>query len=386
MLLIIPFMAVISCSKDSNNETLIEVTCGDGIQNGDETGVDCGGSCGVFCIPDNALEGEVITRLVLNANSEHILTGPLLVRDGAILEIEAGTIIKAESNRNAYIAVAKGGKFYVWGKEDNPVIMTSNSDNPAPGDWGGIIICGNARNNKGTNARSDLVDIFYGGADSTFSSGVIQYLRLEYTGENYSASKKFNGITFYGVGSFTTAEYIQSYNSAGNGIEIVGGTMNAKNFISLKSGQNGLVIRGGWNGNGNSWFIANAGESGLVIENSLEDPMAMPITSTELNNISIVGPEMNGAILYTNGGGIVNLNEIYTSNIELGININSSFESTLVDEGNLNLNPILFDGTSSNFVRTNYNGSTQFYTEGNTVGAGNGALKPVWANNWTVGF
>jgi hypothetical protein len=382
---LIVFIFFLSCSNNDIN-VISTSTCYDGIQNGDETGVDCGGSCITSCIPENSLEGVLITRMVLSANIEYKLTGPLIIRDGATLEIEAGTVIKAQKNKNAYIAVAQGGKIYVWGNENNPVVITSDEENPAPGDWGGIVICGKAPTNKGMNARSELVDYFYGGTDPELSSGIIKYLRLEYTGENFTSSKRFNAITFYGVGSFTTVENIQAYESLGNGFEIVGGTINAKQLISTNTGINGVKVTGGWNGFGNSWYISGANNSGIALENNDTNTVSLPLTTGNLNNISIIGPFLNSALNYTNGGGIFNIDEIYTSNINLGINVNSALESSLVENGSLNINNIEFDNSGNNLIKTNFTGSNSFFVEGNSIGAGNSEQKPNWANNWTIGL
>ncbi|MCF8274787.1 MAG: hypothetical protein K9I95_13260 [Flavobacteriaceae bacterium] len=379
------FIFFISCSNNDIN-VLTTSTCYDGIQNGDETGVDCGGSCSTPCIPDNALEGVLITRMVLSANIEYKLIGPLIIRDGATLEIEAGTVIKAQKNKNAYIAVAQGGKIYIWGNENNPVVITSDEENPAPGDWGGIVICGKAPTNNGMNARSELVDFFYGGTNTELSSGIIKYLRLEYTGESFTSSKRFNAITFYGVGSFTTVENIQAYESLGNGFEIVGGTINAKQLISTNTEINGVKVTGGWNGFGNSWYISGANNSGITLENNDTDAVALPLTTGNLYNMSIIGPFSNSALNYTNGGGIFNIDEIYTSNINLGININSTLESSLVENGDLNINNIEFANSDNNLIKTNFSGSNSFFVEGNSNGAGNAEQKPNWANNWSIGL
>lgn len=361
-------------------------TCDDGIKNGDETGIDCGGSCYNSCLPENTLEGVIITRLVLIPNIEYILTGPLLVRDGAILEILAGTVIKAQKNKNAYIAIAQGGKIYTWGNETDPVVITSGEANPQPGDWGGIIICGKAPTNNGINARSELVDIFYGGTDSNFSSGLLRYLRLEYTGATSLESKVFNGITFYGVGSFTTVEHIQTYKSLGNGFEIVGGTINPKYLISTDSNKNGIEINSGWNGSGDSWYLSNSNASGIKLGNNKNNPVAVPLIAGNIDNVSIIGPESTGSFQYTDGGGVINMNDIYTSNSELGININGTLENTMVENGNLRIYNIQFDNTTANFKSTNFIGSNIFFTEAISIGAGNSAGKPDWANYWSIGF
>lgn len=49
--LLLPFILLIgvSCSNDEDSDVLAEANCSDGIQNGDETGIDCGGSACTPC-------------------------------------------------------------------------------------------------------------------------------------------------------------------------------------------------------------------------------------------------------------------------------------------------------------------------------------------------
>ncbi|WP_299125626.1 hypothetical protein [uncultured Winogradskyella sp.] len=374
-----------SCSDDDRPATIV-TSCDDGVQNGNETGIDCGGSCYDSCVPDNALEGALVTRRVLVSNIDYKLTGPYIVRDGGTLEILAGTKIKAFTDSNAYIAVAQGGQIFIWGNADNPVVITSDSENPEAGDWGGLIICGQAPTNNAINSRSELGDIFYGGTDNETSSGVIRYLRLEYTGALFRDEKRFNALTFYGVGSFTTVQNIQAYESLGNGFEIFGGRINATNLVGLNTNLSGIKISGGWNGTGSSWYLSNQNKSGIELGNNEFDFSAEPATSATIDNVTINGPLSNSAIHYTYGGGLFNLNNVYTSQIQLGINVNSTTESDMIDNGNLFVNTIEFDNPLTNFNGSNYNGTTNFYTEGSTNGAGNRSLSPLWAENWTIGF
>lgn len=372
----------------STNDTLAEqeVTCDDGIRNGDETGIDCGGICFNTCFDENALEGFLVTRRILSADIEYKLTGPYIVRDGAELEIEAGTVIKATPNSDAYIAIAQGGKLFVLGNANEPVVITSDSNNPQPGDWGGVVICGQAPTNNGINARSDLGDIFYGGTNTGTSSGNIRYLRLEYTGALFRNEFRFNALTFYGVGSFTDIQNIQSYESLGNGFEILGGNISATNLVALNSNLSGIKISGGWTGSGTSWYLSNQNIAGIEMGNNTDDIFATPTNDVTLENISINGPLTNAALFYKDGGGFFDLSNVYTSQIELGININSAIESSMVDNGDLLINTIEFDNPEANFNPTNYTGSNPFYSEGTTNGAGNRNLAPNWAQNWTIGF
>ena len=143
-------------------------------------------------------------EIVLESSTVYNLTGAIVVADGATLTIPAGTLIKATGGTSAYIAVAQGGKININGNASNPVVMTSGNATQAPGDWGGLVLCGRAPINDvsgGTSsAQSEVADLTYGGTISNDSSGSIRYLRIEYTGANFSAVKEFNGVSLFGVG------------------------------------------------------------------------------------------------------------------------------------------------------------------------------------------
>jgi len=191
---------VLTCSSDDNGQDVPLVSCTDGKFNGDETGVDCGGSCPNFCPVENGLEGDLVkVRLFLNPNLDYVLTGPLIIRDGTKLEIPEGTVIKVLPNRGAYIAIAQGAQFFAWGSKEKPVVITSASENPQPGDWGGLIVCGMAPTDSGQIERSEVGDIFYGGNEVNDSSGVFRYLRIEYSGDTFRDTNIFSGVSFFGV-------------------------------------------------------------------------------------------------------------------------------------------------------------------------------------------
>ena len=86
-----------SCSGDDNgggNPTT--PTCDDNIQNGDETGVDCGGSCEPCENPATTLTGSISEDMTLDPAETYVLQGSFSVESGATLTIPAGTTITAE--------------------------------------------------------------------------------------------------------------------------------------------------------------------------------------------------------------------------------------------------------------------------------------------------
>src|SRR5687768_6308798 len=83
----------------------------------------------------------------------YFLDGCVTVPNGVTVTIPAGTIFLGDTTvggEGAFI-VERGGRVIAIGAANNPIIFTSARKNPAsrkPGDWGGIIVAGNATNNR----------------------------------------------------------------------------------------------------------------------------------------------------------------------------------------------------------------------------------------------
>ncbi|RIV48939.1 hypothetical protein D2V93_14025, partial [Flagellimonas taeanensis] len=303
---------VVSCSGDDNGGGS---TCSDGIQNGDETGVDCGGSCTPCADAAVELSGEVTEDTDLDATKEYKLTASYIVKAGASLTIPAGTVIKASGGTAAFIGVERGAQIFINGTAEAPVVMTSSSETPAPGDWGGLVIAGDAPTNKGVDVTTEVGDLTYGGATADDDSGSITYLRVEYTGATFSNDKEFNGVSLFGVGSGTTFEYVQSLNGGDDGIEFFGGTVSGNYLVSIGSGDDSIDFADGWTGNGSYWYIAGGAKAGIEGSNNGDNGDATPVTTTTLSNITVVGPTSDeGALFYKEGGGSFSIDNFYVSN------------------------------------------------------------------------
>ena len=335
------------------------------------------------------LAGQITGEVTLNASIEYILTSALEVKSGGKLTIPAGTTIKATGGTAAYVAVAKGAQIFIEGTADNPVVMTSGQDNPAPGDWGGLVIAGDAPTNKGSNVTSEVANLTYGGSNATDNSGSVRYLRVEYTGATFSNSKEFNGVSLFGVGSETVFEYVQSFNGADDGIEFFGGTVSGNFLVSIGSGDDSIDCADGYNATCSNWYISKGIKAGIEASNNGDNGDATPVTTINLSNVSIVGSVGEGAIFYKEGGGNFTFSNIYTSNVDLGINVKDTDTQAAVriENGDFSIDQIQFDASATGFAGTNYTGANQaFFTEGDNTGAGNGAEAPDWAAGWTVGF
>jgi hypothetical protein len=380
-----------SCTSDDDAVTLDSdlttiATCFDGIKNGDEIDVDCGGSCSA-CV--TSLSGILSTDTQLSKANSYELTGAYIVPDGITLTIDAGTLIKAIGGTSSYIAVAQGGKININGTATSPVVMTSGFDSPAASDWGGLVICGKAPTNVGATATSEVGELTYGGSDENDSSGSIQYLRVEYSGAAYNSEKEFNGISLFGVGAGTTFKYVQSYEGGDDGIEFFGGTVNGIYLVSVNSQDDSIDFADGWNGSGSYWYISGGAKAGIEGSNNGANGDATPVTITSLSNITVVGPVSEGALYFKEGGGQFTIDNFYASNVALGVKVkaNDVESNTRLAAGELSISKFQFaDVALGDLVKTDYVGDASWLGEGATSGAGNGAAAPSWTAGWTVGL
>ncbi len=195
--------------------------------------------------PDNTQIGGTLSEdLTLETGTEYRLTSALIVPDGFTLTINPGAVIRATAGADVYVAIMQGGKIMAEGTSTNPIVFTSDSTTPNAGDWGGLIILGKAPINSvsggDATSTSEIGGLPYGGSATDDNSGILKYLRIEYSGGAADASSENNGFSFYGVGSGTTIEYIQAFEGKDDGVEFFGGTVNAS-FVSVIGAQDDSI-------------------------------------------------------------------------------------------------------------------------------------------------
>ena len=191
--------------------------------------------------PDTILiSGTYTEDLTLDANSTYKIDGALIMTSGTTLTIPAGMVIEAlASGSDVYIAISSGATIIANGTASNPIILTSDSSAPQAGDWGGLILLGDAPINSVTGtatATSEIASLPYGGTDVADNSGILRYVRVQYSGGAADGQSENNGFSFYGVGSGTTVEYIQVFEGKDDGVEFFGGTVNV-DYVSVVNAQ-----------------------------------------------------------------------------------------------------------------------------------------------------
>ena len=251
---------------------------------------------------DLELKGELTTERTLKAGNTYDLIGGYQVKNGGNLIIEEGVTINATRTIDGqpdYIIIEQGGKINAVGTKDKPIVMTSTRQ--VAGAWGGVHICGKAPINlSGGTGKSEIGDATFGGTVANDNSGVMKYVRLEYTGFAFSETKESNGLTMYGVGNGTTLEYIQTYKGADDGFEWFGGTVNAKYLVSTHSEDDSFDWTDGWIGKGQFWVAiqdqtapsadGTANGDCLIEADNREDNFAnKPQSCPTLSNLTLIG-------------------------------------------------------------------------------------------------
>jgi hypothetical protein len=156
------------------------------------------------------------------------------------------------------LVIQPGAKIIARGTREAPIVFTS--ENPQgkakPGDWGGVIVLGKAPINllgvDGKRARGKVEGLThdgeYGGDDSNDSSGVLEYVRIEYSGTELGPNNEVNGLTLAGVGRGTTIDHVQIRYPADDCFEFFGGTADAKHLICQHPGDDGIDWDYGYTG------------------------------------------------------------------------------------------------------------------------------------------
>lgn len=207
---------------------------------------------------------EYSSDLTLNANVTYTISGPVIMTEGASLIIGEGVTIKADATgASVYIAITQGAKIIANGTATSPIIMTSASGSPSAGDWGGLILLGKAPINSVTGdatSTSEIGSLAYGGTDASDSSGILRYVRVEYSGGAADGSSENNGFSFYGVGAGTTIDYIQAFEGADDGIEFFGGTVAINHAVVINCQDDSIDWTEGFTGAVTDAYVKHGAE------------------------------------------------------------------------------------------------------------------------------
>ena len=234
----------------------------------------------------------------------YLLKGWVYIADGAELTIEPGTIIKGDKQSKAALIAERGGKLIAKGTATEPIVFTTEeaAGSRKPGDWGGVILCGKAKNNQTQQQIEGGPRTQHGGNDDADNSGALSYVRIEFAGYPFQKDKEINGLTLGSVGSVgsgTQIDHVQVSYSNDDSFEWFGGAVNCKYLVAYKGWDDdfdtdngssgavpyGLVVR-------DARIAATSQSNGFESDNCSDGATVDPRTTATFSNITFVGPKV----------------------------------------------------------------------------------------------
>ncbi|WP_033957373.1 hypothetical protein [Psychroserpens jangbogonensis] len=384
-------MLVTACTSDDTADIIINDNTVTNNNNGGNNG-----SQSIF------LSGTYTTDLDLDANNSYVVNGPLIMASGTTLTIPAGMTIEALADgANVYIAISQGARIVANGTAGNPIILTSDAASPAAGDWGGLILLGRAPINSvsGTaTSTSEIASLPYGGSDASDDSGVLRYVRVDYSGGAADGQSENNGFSFYGVGNGTLVEYIQAYEGKDDGIEFFGGTVNAS-FVSVVNAQDDSIDwTEGFSGTITNAYVKHGSEHDKGVE---ADGYNTDIGNNS-NPIFFSKPTVTNLAIYGNGSGTGNeavrlragtqgvFTNVYIEGFEEAFDLDGdagAMSSNPTGTGVLNGDLTVTDVTFVDVTLNLKNDTGVTFTEADFIsGLGNGIPTDyvTWGAGWTI--
>jgi len=274
--------------------------------------------------PRVIVSGTISSATHWTAGNVYVISGVLRVK--AKLTIDPGTYIIADSSvttgANGVLVITKSGEIDAQGTVGAPIVFTSwklldcnAATVPAPGDFGGVVLLGEANVNTGsvTNVIEGLgdqptpADFYYGGASDTDNSGILKYVRIEYAGRVLPTDPvtgngvEINGLTFGGVGSGTSVDYVQVSWGLDDAFEFFGGKVSASHLVAFSNDDDSFDFDWGYTGgvtkaisiaNENSTHSQSSGapdSNGIELDNNAAGSSTTIITKPVITDLSIIG-------------------------------------------------------------------------------------------------
>jgi PKD repeat protein len=254
---------------------------------------------------------NITTNTTWTANNIYLLQGQIYVKNGATLTIQPGTVVMGDKNvPGSGLFITQGSNLVAQGTATAPIVFTSNqaAGTRAPGDWGGIIILGTASNNQpggvaNIEGLAPTPDTQFGGGaspDDNDNSGILTYVRIEFSGFAYQTDREINALTMGSVGRATTIHHIQVSFGNDDAFEWFGGTVNSHHLVSYRNLDDDFDTDFGYRGNVQFGLIVRdpnladnpsvSTSEGFESDNDASGSASTPQTSPIFSNITAIGP------------------------------------------------------------------------------------------------
>jgi len=344
------------------------------------------------------LSGVYTEDLTLDSDSEYLITGPVLMSSGTTLTIPAGMTLRAQPvGVNAYIAILQGAQIVADGSSANPIVLTSNASAPSSGDWGGLVICGDAPINSTADGSTDtstteVGGLSYGGNTPDDNSGVLDYVRIEYAGGAIDGNSELNGLSLYAVGNQTAINYVQVYEGSDDGVEFFGGTVNAS-FISVVNAEDDSIDwTEGYTGTITDVYVEHGTSHDKAFEcdgyNTDFSNEGGYFSAPRVNNVTIVGANDDTEAWRLRAGTQGIFTNVVMTDFGEGFDLDGDSGDNPTGQGVLDDLLQVNDITFNNVTLKVKNDTGFTFTDADFItgdGNGTGTDYATWGAGWTVG-
>ena len=240
------------------------------------------------------VSGIISEDTTWTADKQWRLTGIVYVDPGVELTLEPGVRVLGTSG--SVLVIERGARIDARGTSSDPVVFTSAkpAGERAAGDWGGLVLLGDAVNMAGVDIPFSAVANGsrgeYGGDDDESTCGTLSYVRIEFAGISGDGVDEVSALELAGCGSATVIDYVQVHAALDEGVDILGGAVRLRHLLVTVPGVSGVEWAEGWHGN--AQFVAvhlgNIGELGFEADESMLTPVQQPESRPEMFNMTLL--------------------------------------------------------------------------------------------------
>ncbi len=247
------------------------------------------------------LPSTITTDRTLTNDTQWNLLGAVIVKDGATLTIEPGTVIIGQpgSQPPSVLIIGNTGRLMAVGTRSRPIIFTSSQPygQRRAGDWGGVVLLGKAPTNwpQGVGNIEGLPpdpSTEYGGDDPEHDCGTMRYVRLEFSGAELRPNDEINSFTWGGCGTQTHSSFLQAHYGLDDSFEWFAGNNDLMYALSTYPRDDHFDGQIGWSGRvqfGVALGNLNNTNRGIEMDNNENNFGALPRSTPTFYNMTFVG-------------------------------------------------------------------------------------------------
>jgi len=262
---------------------------------------------GITWTNSTTLQGNLTQNQIWPKGCRVNINGLVFVQPNVTITMKPGALVvgvdpPSTGDNTSALIFLRGSKINAPGTPTDPIRMSSsdhlNGGAGHPGDWGGLTINGKAPVNcpGGECLAEGLTGVPFGGTDPHDSSGVVHYLRLEFSGKELTPDNELNCITLNGVGDGTQWDHTQANVCFDDCHEWFGGTMNAKFLVSTACGDDCFDTQLGWTGKLQyavsafyQPFMQNQGNESVEWDDNENGFTLAPVNAPQFCNLTSIG-------------------------------------------------------------------------------------------------